>query len=111
MDKRYRILLIITGIVLIFVIVYYVNKDRNDYRRNYEQRISELQDSLNVLNRTIQKNTLVIDSLKLKKEIVKEVIKYIEKENEKVDNWIVVSGADTNIRYLSDYLSGQTYFP
>lgn len=112
MDRRKNILFFgcLMIIILIFVwIMFFKNRGLTE-KEIYEKRITELQDSIGGLNRRISESLLVIDSLKVQKEQTKGTIIYIEKQNEKVDNWIIRSDADANVQFLSDYLSSQNDF-
>lgn len=109
---KYKNQLLIGGlmiIILIFVWLLFDNRGLSE-KEIYEKRIVELQDSIIGLNKRIDRNILVIDSLKVQREQTKGKIIYIEKQNEKIDNWIVRSDADANIQFLSDYLSSQNDF-
>ena len=109
---KYKNQLLIGGlmiIILIFVWLLLGNRGPSE-KEIYEKRIVELQDSIKGLNKRIVSNILVIDSLKVQREQTKGKIIYIEKQNEKIDNWIVRSDADTNIQFLSGYLSSQDDF-
>lgn len=112
MDRRKNILFFgcLMIIILIFVWIMFFKNTGLTEKEVYEKRITELQDSIEGLNRRISGSLLVIDSLKVQKEQAKGTIIYIEKQNEKIDNWIVKSDADASIRFLSDYLSRQNDF-
>ena len=109
---KYKNTILIGGlmiIILIFVWLFLGSRVLSE-REIYEKRIAELQDSINGLNERIDSNILVIDSLKVQREQTKGKIIYIERQNEKIDNWIVRSDADANIQFLSGYLSSQDDF-
>ena len=97
-------------IILIFVWLIFFRKHKPSEQELYEKRIELLEDSINNLNKRIFIDRVLIDSLKLQKEQAEGTIIYIEKQNEKVDNWIIKSDADANIQFLSDYLSGENDF-
>lgn len=109
-NNKYWIIFVGVVIILIFVWAIFIRKPKPTEQDIYEKKIEMLQDSINSLNRRILAGKETIDSLKVEITKVQGTIIYIEKQGEKVDNWLVYAGTDANLRFLSDYLSGENDF-
>ena len=71
----------------------------------YEEDIRVLNDTIKELKESIAKYKLEIERIDLERENIKKRLDLIIKNNEKVDNMLVNGGWDTNIEFLTDYLS------
>ena len=72
-----------------------------DYKRN----IKVLNDAIQELRRDIARYETEIDRIELERSKIKKELELIIKDNEKVDTELANGDWDTNIKFLSDFLS------
>lgn len=73
--------------------------------KEYEENIRVLNDTIKVLKEDIVKYRLEIERLDLEREKIRRELEIIIRDNEKVDTELANGDWDTNIRFLSDFLS------
>ena len=73
--------------------------------QEYEENIRVLNDTIRVLKEDIAKYKQEIERIDLEREKIKKELELIVKDNEKVDTELANGDWDTNIRFLSDFLS------
>lgn len=73
--------------------------------REYEENIRILSDTIKVLKEDIAKYELEIKRIDLEREKIKKELELITKDNEKVDSELANGDWDTNIEFLSKFLS------
>lgn len=72
---------------------------------NYEENMKALNDTIKELKSDIARYKERIDQIDLEREHIKEELKVIIKDNEKVDTELANGDWDTNIKFLTDFLS------
>lgn len=73
--------------------------------QEYEENIRVLNDTIKVLKEDIAKYKLEIERIDLEREKIKKELELIIRDNEKVDTELANGDWDTNIGFLTDFLS------
>lgn len=73
--------------------------------QEYEENIRVLNDTIRSLKEDITKYKLEIERIDLEREKIKKELELIIRDNEKVDTELANGDWDTNIKFLSDFLS------
>ena len=73
--------------------------------KKYSRNIKEIEDTIKSLKEDIVKYEIEISRLDKERESLRNNVRTILKDNEKVDSSIVNGDWDDNIRFLSDFLS------
>lgn len=98
-------LLAIVAIILIFALNRKSYPDFSEQENKYKKNIQVLNDTIKLLQGDIEKYQKEIERIdKERHEVIKE-IEQILKENEKVDAELSNGDWDTNIRFLTEFLS------
>ena len=71
----------------------------------YEENIRILNDTIRGLREDITKYRAEIERIDLERESIRKELKIIIKDNEKIDTELANGDWDTNIRFLTDFLS------
>lgn len=107
--RKLNIVSIFFGILTIAAIIIAIfafsrKTTRIDYSA-YEERITELTDTIKQLKKDIETYKVEIDKIDLERENIRKKLEIIINENEKIDSELTNGDWDFNIRYLSEYLS------
>lgn len=97
---------IVVGVAIIIAI--FAMSRTNDspvIPEEYEENIRALNDTIKVLKEDIAKYKLEIERIDLERRKIREELELIIKDNEKVDTELANGDLDTNIKFLSDFLS------
>lgn len=73
--------------------------------KKYDKSIKEIEDTIKSLKEDIVKYEIEISRLDKERESLRNNVRTILRDNEKVDSSIVNGDWDDNIRFLSDFLS------
>ena len=107
-NKKVNILLVIIGIMAILFAIFAYNRTPQRISvppKEYMEHIKELEDSIRMLRVDIHQYQKRLDTLKKERTKVEYQIKEIIKDNEKTDRILANGDWDTNIRFLTDFLS------
>lgn len=102
------IFLAIVVIVAIIIAIFAPNRSSSVLpipTKEYEENIRVLNDTIRVLKEDIAKYKLEIERIDLERENIKKELELIIRDNEKVDTELANGDWDTNIKFLSDFLS------
>lgn len=102
------IFLAILGIGAIIIAIFALSRSNSVSpipTQEYEENIRVLNDTIRVLKEDIAKYKQEIERIDLEREKIKKELELIVKDNEKVDTELANGDWDTNIRFLSDFLS------
>lgn len=99
----------IFGIIVILAIIIAIfalnRSDSAAMMKQYEDNIKVLEDTIKTLKNDIANYELEIKRIDLEREKIKKELKHIIEDNEKTDSDIANGDIDTNIEFLSDFLS------
>lgn len=110
MERKVKvgIFLAILGIGAIIIAIFALSRS-NSFSpiptQEYEENIRVLNDTIRVLKEDIAKYKQEIERIDLERAKIKKELELIVKDNEKVDTKLANGDWDTNIKFLSDFLS------
>lgn len=103
---KVNIFLAILTVGAIIIAIFALNRGSvSPIPNEYEEDIRVLRDSIRVLKDDIAKYSLEIERINLEREKIRKALELIIRDNEKVDNELANGDWDTNIKFLSDFLS------
>ena len=105
MKKFVLILLVILGVISIIFGIFVTKEATRVDIKSYREDIVHLEDSIRELRSSISRYQSKLDSLQKEKVKIHVQIKEILKENEEVDRVLAAGDWDTNIRFLTEFLS------
>lgn len=110
MERRVKvgIFLVILNVLAIIIAIFALNRSNSVSpipTQEYEENIRVLNDTIRVLKEDIAKYRLEIRRIDLEREKIKKEMELIIRDNEKVDTELANGDWDTNIKFLSDFLS------
>lgn len=104
-----NILLIVVAVIAILIAIFALGRSDKTYyskdNKEYEENIRNLNDTIKGLKGDIAKYQQEINRLDLERVKIKRNLKLIIRDNEKVDSELANGSWDTNIKFLTDYLS------
>lgn len=97
----------VVAIAAIFIAIFAVEGSRNVLPdiTIYEDNIQNLTDTIKSLKEDIAKYQAQIDTLEVERDSIRKEIELIIKDNEKVDSELSNGDWDTNIKFLTEFLS------
>lgn len=111
MENKFKvnIFLVILCVLAILFAIFALNK-RSDSASSlsveeYDANIRVLTDTIKSLREDIAKYEEELKRIDLERESIRRELKQIVKNNEKVDSELANGGWDTNVEFLTDYLS------
>lgn len=105
---KVNIFLIILTIVAIIIAIFALSRSNITPlvpTKEYEDNIRILSDTIKSLKVDIARYKLEIERIDLERETIKKELERIIRDNEKVDTELANGDWDTNIRFLTDFLS------
>lgn len=105
---KVNIFLVIMAVVAIIIAIFALSRSDSVLpvsTEEYEENIRVLNDTIKVLKEDIAKYKLEIERIDLEREKIKKELELIIRDNEKVDTELANGDWDTNIKFLSDFLS------
>lgn len=106
---KVNILLIVVAVIAILIAIFALGRsEKTDYSKDnkeYEDNIRNLNDTIKGLKGEIAKYQQEINRLDLERVQIKKELEIIIRDNEKVDSKLTNGSWDTNIKFLTDYLS------
>lgn len=111
MERKVKVnifLIIISVLAILFAIFALSRSKPSDIPisvEEYEENIRVLNDTIKSLREDIAKYKEEIKRIDLERESIKKELKIIIKDNEKVDTELANGDWDTNIKFLTDFLS------
>lgn len=103
------IFLVILAVLAIIIAIFALSRsDDSVYpipTQEYEENIRMLNDTIKTLKGDIAKYKQEIENIDLEREKIKKEMELIIRDNEKVDTELANGDWDTNIGFLSDFLS------
>lgn len=102
------IFLAILTISAIIIAIFAINRSNSGFSistKEYEENIRVLNDTIKVLKEDIAKYKQEIERIDLERKNIKKELELIIRDNEKVDTELVNGDWDTNIKFLSNFLS------
>lgn len=109
-SKKVNILLGITIVMGVLFVIFASNNFRREPKsennlREYRKRSKELEDSIKELQANIHEYKVAIKELKQKRTEIHYRIKRILNESKEIDTTLANGDWDTNIRFLTEFLS------
>lgn len=105
---KVNIFLIILTIVAIIIAIFALSRPNETPAiptKEYENNIRILNDTIKGLKEDIARYKLEIERIDLERETIRKELEQILRDNEKVDTELANGDWDTNIRFLTDFLS------
>lgn len=106
---KVNILLIVVAVIAILIAIFALGRSDKTYyskdNKEYEENIRNLNDTIKGLKGDIAKYQQEINRLDLERVKIKKELEIIIRDNEKVDSELANGSWDTNIKFLTDYLS------
>lgn len=104
---RVNIFLAILAVLAIIIATFALSRSGSvsPDMQDYEENIRVLSDTIKVLKEDIAKYKLEIERIDLERERIRKELELIVRDNEKVDTELANGDWDTNIKFLSDFLS------
>lgn len=100
------VFLIVVVIIAIIIAIFALSQDsRVSSVEEYERNICVLNDTIRELKEDITKYKAEIERIDLERGRIKKEVALIIKDNEKIDTELANGDWDTNIKFLSDFLS------
>lgn len=103
------IFLVILAIGAVIIAIFALSRSDSDSAeipvQEYEENIRVLNDTIKVLKEDIAKYKMEIERIDLEREKIRKELELIIRDNEKVDTELANGDWDTNIKFLSDFLS------
>lgn len=102
------IFLVVLAVLAIIIAIFALSRSNSVSpipTKEYEENIRVLNDTIKVLKADIAKYKLEIERIDLERENIKKELELIIRDNEKVDTELANGDWDTNIKFLSDFLS------
>lgn len=102
------IFLVILAVLAIIIAIFALSRSNSVsqiHAQEYEENIRVLNDTIKVLKEDIAKYKLEIERIDLERKKIKKELELIIRDNEKVDTELANGDWDTNIKFLSDFLS------
>lgn len=97
----------VVAIAAIFIVIFAVGGSRDVLPdiTIYEEKIQNLNDTIKGLKEDIAKYQAQIDTLEVERDSIRKEIELIINDNEKVDSELSNGDWDTNIKFLTEFLS------
>lgn len=110
MERKIKvgIFLVILAVLAIIIAIFALSRSNSVSpipTQEYEENIRVLNDTIRSLKEDITKYKLEIERIDLEREKIKKELELIIRDNEKVDSELANGDWDTNIKFLSDFLS------
>ena len=98
-------ILYIILVALIAILIHRCNSVSDSSYNTYEEDIRILNDTIKELRKDITKYETEIERLDFEREKIRKELELIIEDNEKMDAKLINGDLDTNIKFLSDFLS------
>lgn len=110
MKHRGKVGIFLMAVVIIAIIIAIFALNSRDSElspsvEEYKRNICALNDTIKVLKEDIEKYKAEIERIDLERGRIKKEVALIIKDNEKIDTELANGDWDTNIKFLSDFLS------
>ena len=103
------IFLVILAVLAIIIAIFALSRGSDTASvistQEYKENIRVLNDTIKSLKEDIAKYKLEIERIDLEREKIKKELELIMRDNEKVDSELANGDWNTNIKFLSDFLS------
>lgn len=113
MKQRVKVgifLVIFVAVAIIIAIFALSNSDTVTPMEEYEENIRVLNDTIKTLKKDIAEYEREIERIDIEREKLKRKIEQIIADNERVDTELANGDWDSNIKFLSDFLSEKDNF-
>lgn len=109
-SKKVSIIFAVLAVIVVIIAIFAVKEEmslKNEVytEEDYETNLQILKDTIQKLQKDIAYYEQEIQKIDLEREVLREELKRIIEDNEKVDTELANGDWDVNIRFLSEYLS------
>ena len=105
------IAIIIVGLAVALCTAAYMDaQERRRYFREYKDTMLSLNDSIRELRKDLALYEEEISRLNVERDNIREEIKVIFRDNEKIDTYLSNGDWSSNIKFLADFLSSEDSF-